>query len=429
MTISVRTEAALLFALSLAVAGCSSSPASDPAGAGGGRAGGRASAASAAVPVTTTKVVEKSMPVTIGAVGTVEAVQTVQVHAQVAGQLSAVLFSEGQEVKKDQLLFTIDPRPYQAALAQAQALLARDTATATNATAEQSRYQDLYKRGLLPKEQYEAQNAMASSAAATLQADRASVDAAQLNLEYTKISAPISGRTGSLGVHTGDLIRAADTNPMVIINQMTPIYVTFTVPGRYLPDIHKHQTEKPLVVNAMGQPSLPPGSQPSAPPITSPDVPQQATTGLTERGSVSFIDNAVDPSTDTIKLKATFPNTDRMLWPGLFMRVTLFVSTEGNAIVVPMSAVQVSSNGNFVYVVKPDQTVEVRPITLQRQQGEEMVIAKGLSAGETVVTDGQLRLTPGARVSERGAGPGAAADAGPPSTPSGRAGRGKRGDF
>ena len=425
----VRVQTALIFALSLAAASCSSPQASDSGASGGGRGAGRGSGAGAAVPVTTAKVVEKPIPVTIDTVGTAEAVQTVQVHAQVAGQLSAVLFSEGQEVKKDQLLFTIDPRPFEAALTQAQALLARDTATANNAAAEQARFQDLFNRGLIPKDQYEAQNATASSAAATLQADRAAIDAAQLNLQYTKITAPIGGRTGSLGVHTGDLIRANDTNPMVVINQVTPIYVTFAVPGRYLQDIHTNQVHKPLPVDVTGQSAVPPGAQPQAPSITSPDVPQQTATGRTERGNVSFIDNAVDPSTDTIKLKATFPNADRMLWPGLFLRVTLFVSTEANAIVVPMSAVQVSQNGDFVYVVKSDQTAEMRPVTLQRQQGEEMVIAKGLTAGETVVTDGQLRLTPGARVSERGGGPGAAAGAAPSSTGSGRAGRGKRGDF
>lgn len=428
MPILVRFHTALIFALSLAVAGCSSPQASDSGGS-GGRGAGRGGSGGPAVPVTTAKVVERAIPVTIETVGTAEAVQTVQVHAQVAGQLSAVLFAEGQEVKKDQLLFTIDPRPFEAAVAQAQALLARDTATASNAAAEQARFQDLYNRGLIPKDQYEAQNATASSAAATLQADRAAVDVAQLNLQYTKITAPIGGRTGSLGVHTGDLIRANDTNPMVVINQMTPIYITFAVPGRYLQDIHGNPGHKALAVDATGQSSVPPGAQPPAPALATPDVPQAISSGPTEHGSVSFIDNAVDPSTDTIKLKATFPNADRLLWPGLFLRVTLFLSTEGNAIVVPMSAVQVSQNGDFVYVVKPDQTVEMRPVTLQRQQGEEMVIAKGLAAGETVVTDGQLRLTPGARVSEPGAGPSAGVGSGTPSTGSGRAGRGKRGDF
>lgn len=428
MPIFVRFQSAVVLLLGLTVGACSSPQASNAAGAPGGRGGGRGSGGGAPVPVTTTTVAEKAIPVTIPTVGTAEAVQTVQIRSQVTGQLSAVMFSEGQEVSKGQLLFTIDPRPFEAAVQQAQAVLARDTATATNAASQQARYQDLFNRGLIPKDQYEAQTATASSAQATLEADRAAVETAKLNLQYTKIMAPVAGRTGSLGVHTGDLIRANDTNPMVIINQMSPIYVTFAVPGRYLQDIHRYQLKKALTVDATGQPSVPPGAQPTPPASISPDVPAQVASGPTEHGTVSFIDNAVDPSTDTIKLKATFPNSDRMLWPGLFVRVTLFMTTQTNAIVVPMSAVQVSQNGDYVYVVKADQTVEMRPVTLQRQQGEEMVIAKGLSAGETVVTDGQLRLTPGARVSERGSSAGSGSPAGSGQR-GGRQGRGKRGDF
>ncbi|MGH9410769.1 MAG: efflux RND transporter periplasmic adaptor subunit [Vicinamibacterales bacterium] len=426
MSMFVRLQSALVLTLALVAGACSSPQASnsatDPAN---GRGGGRGAGGGAPVPVTTAHVVEKPIPVTISTVGTTEAIQTVQIRSQVTGQLSQVLFAEGQEVRKGQLLFTIDPRPFQAALAQAHAVLARDTATSDNAAAEQARYQDLFNRGLLPKDQYEAQAASAASAKATLEADRAAVDTAKLNLDYTQITAPVGGRTGSLGVHTGDLIRANDTNPMVVINEMTPIYVTFAVPGRYLQDIHKYQSQKPLAVDATGQPSVPPGAQPQAPSATAPDVPVQVESGPTERGSVSFIDNSVDPSTDTIKLKATFPNADRMLWPGLFMRVTLFVRTEEHAIVVPMGAIQASQNGTYAYVVKPNHTVEMRSVVIQRQQGEEMVIAKGLTPGDVVVTDGQLRLTPGARVTEAGAGPASNGTA----VPAGRQGRVKRGDF
>lgn len=425
MSIDVRLQSALVLALALAAGACSSPQASNTPDPPGGRGRGRGAGGGGPVPVTLATVADKPIPVTIPTVGTVEAIQTVQIRSQVTGQLSQVLFSEGQEVKQGQLLFKIDPRPFQAALSQAEAVLTRDTATSDNAAAQQSRYEDLFKRGLLPKDQYESQTATASSAKATLEADRAAVETAKLNLAYTSITAPLAGRTGSLGVHTGDLIRANDTNPMVVINEMTPIYVTFSVPGRYLQDIHRYQSQKPLAVEATGQPSVPPGAQPAAPSASAPDIPVQVASGPTERGTVSFIDNAVDPSTDTIKLKATFPNTDRMLWPGLFMRITLFMTTEQHAIVVPMSAVQASQNGSYVYVVKADQTVEMRPVTIQRQQGQEMVIAKGLTPGEVVVTDGQLRLTPGARVSDRGAGPGSTGTA----PAAGRQGRGKRGDF
>jgi len=388
---SQRLFAPALIALSLAA--CSGQKATDPqAGGGRGRGGG------GPVPVVTTYVESKNVPVQIPAVGTAEAVSSVQIRAQVAGQLSAIHFAEGQEVAKGQPLFTLDPRPFEAALQQAQAVLARDTATAKNATAQQTRYEDLYKRGLIPRDQYEAQAASAASLQATLAADQAAVETAKLNLQYTRITAPISGRTGTLGVHVGDLVRANDTIAMVVINQLTPIYVTFSVPGRYLADIRKYQTQQPLVIETRGQLSLPPGAQPPPPSSTAPD---ESGTGLAtpvEKGKVSFIDNAVDSTTGTIKLKGTFPNTDHALWPGLFVQVTLNLTTDPSAIVVPANAVQASQDGQYVYVVKPDKTVELRDVTVERQQGDQMVIARGLKAGEEVVTVGQLRLTPGARV-------------------------------
>jgi multidrug efflux system membrane fusion protein len=382
--------------VALSLAACSSQKAADPPG-GGGR-GGRG--AGGPVPVVTTHVESKQVPVTIPAVGTAEAVSSVQIRAQVAGQLSAVHFAEGQEVSKGQPLFTLDPRPFQAALQQAEAVLARDTATAKNATAQQARYEDLYKRGLIPRDQYEAQGASAASLQATLAADQAAVETAKLNLQYTHITAPISGRTGTLGVHEGDLVRANDTTAMVVINQLTPIYVTFSVPGRYLTDIRRYQAQRPLAIETRGQVSLPPGAQPPAPTSAAPDEtdPSETASQPVEVGKVSFIDNAVDSTTSTIKLKGTFPNTDHALWPGLFVQVTLNLTTNPKAIVVPAAAVQASQNGQYVYVVKPDKTVELRTVTVERQQGDEMVIARGLNPGEEVVTDGQLRLTPGVHV-------------------------------
>jgi multidrug efflux system membrane fusion protein len=436
------TSAVVLTCLCAAACGKAENPGVDATGgtgrganAGrGGRGGG------GAIPVTTTLVQSKPMPVTIPSYGVGEAQQTVQVHSQVTGELSAVHFVEGQEVAKGDELFTLDPRPFQASLSQTQAVLARDTATATNAQASRTRYEDLYKRQLISRDVYEAQVATADAAVATLDADKAAVETARLNLQFTRIMAPITGRTGSLGVHQGDLIRAADTTPMVVINQISPIYVTFAVPGRYLTDIRRYQAQKPLVVHAKGQAALPPGAQPPPPPVlgsmpvgrssapagatgqnpeNGPGVqppPQQPlkkaeasagmTPGIMESGRVSFIDNFVDPTTGTIKLKAAFENADHALWPGQFVQVTLDLTTEANAIVVPAGAVQPSQSGTFVYVVKPDRSVEVRNVVILRQQGEQIVIADGLKPGEEVVTEGQLRLTPGSKITTGGRGNG-----------------------
>jgi multidrug efflux system membrane fusion protein len=424
---SRNSYAAALFAvLALCLTSCSKEgvDGATPAAAqsqspqGGGGAGGRGGrrGAGGPVPVLMAKVQSKSVPVTIPAVGTAEPATTVQIRAQVTGQLSEVHFSEGQDVRKGQLLFVIDPRPFQSALAQAEAVLARDTATSNNATRQRANYEDLYKRQLISRDQYETQMASAQSLEATLAADRAAVDNAKLNLAYTRIAAPISGRTGTLGVHQGDLVRANDANAMIVINQVSPIYVTFSVPGRYLGDIRRYQAQRPLEVLAQGQAALAPGAQAPPPQILQPSTQQQVTPGqgatmpvkpgLVEHGRVSFIDNTVDAQTGTIKLKGTFQNADQGLWPGLFVQVTLSLTTDENAIVVPASAVQPSASGQYVYVVKPDRTAEVRPVTVIRQQGEEVVIAKGLAAGEDVVTEGQLRLTPGAQVTEANRGGG-----------------------
>jgi membrane fusion protein, multidrug efflux system len=380
-------------------------------GGGQGKGGGGRRGGGGPVPVVTAKVQTKSIPVTIPAVGTAEALQTVQIRAQTTGQLSTVHFSEGQEVRKGQPLFTLDPRPFQAALSQAEAVLARDTATANNAERQKATYEDLYKRGLIPRDQYETQRASTESLQATLAADRAAVENAKLNLGYTHINAPLSGRTGATTVHAGDLVRANDATPLVIINQLSPIYVSFAVPGRYLGDIRRYQAQKPLVVTARGQASVPPGAQaPAPPPPTSQAqqiAPGQGATapapiGLVETGRVSFIDNTVDATTGTIKLKGTFQNTDQGLWPGLFVTVELNLTTDENAVVVPATAVQPSASGQFVYVVGADRTAQVRQVSVTRQAGEEMIIARGLTPGEEVVIDGQLRLTPGATVSIAG---------------------------
>ena len=259
-------------------------------------------------------------------------------------------------------------------------------------------------------------------------------------MNYTRIVAPMSGRTGALGIHVGDLVRANDATPLVVINQVSPIYVTFSVPGRYLGEIRRFQSQKPLAVQARGQAPIAPGAQAPAPVSPVPSIGQDvapgegatmpAKPGLIENGRVTFIDNTVDPTTGTIKMKGTFQNGDQGLWPGLFVQVTLSLTDELGVIVVPATAVQPSASGQFVYVVKADRTAEVRQVSVARQFGEEMIIARGLAAGEEVVTDGQLRLTPGAQVSiaQRGGGPGAAGSGGTGGAQDGgRAGRGRSG--
>lgn len=393
-----------LAALPLLLSSCSSpSPGTNPAGTAGGRGGGRG--AGEPVPVMTGRVEQKAMPVTLPAVGTVEAISSVQVRAQVTGQLSAIHFAEGQDVQKGQLLFSLDPRPFQAALQQAEAVLARDTATFTNARAQQGRAENLVQRGLIPRDQYESQRASTAALAATVEADQAALENARLNLQYATIKAPISGRTGALGGHVGDLIRANDTDPLVVINQLSPTYVAFSVPGRYLTEIRRYQSRKPLAVTAAagGNPSpVQPAASDGGGATGAADMPgdtPEATPPAS--GVVSFIDNMVDPTTGTIRLKGTFQNAGRQLWPGAFVQVTLELTMNPDALVVPATAVQASQDGQYVYVVKADQTVEMRPVKVDRQQGAETVIAEGVTAGEEVVTDGQLRLTPGARVTSR----------------------------
>jgi multidrug efflux system membrane fusion protein len=378
--------------------------------------------------------------VTIPAVGTAEPLATVEIRAQVTGQLSEVHFREGQDVQKGAPLFTLDARPFQAALQQAQAVLARDSAQAKNAQSQRARYEDLFNRGLIPRDQYETQMANATALEATLAGDQAQIENARLNLQYTRIVAPISGRTGALNVHAGDLVRANDTAPLVVINQVAPIYVSFSVPGRYLPDIRRFQAQQPLRLEARIQPGGTPGAPQTAPPAPG-ALPAAGTDGASlplldpsardsiASGTVSFIDNSVDPTTGTIRMKGTFANANHALWPGLFVQVTLVLRNDPAAIVVPAAAVQVSQAGEYVFVVKPDRTVEVRNVTVERQQGEEMVIAKGIAPGEEVVTDGQLRLTTGATVSTgtRGDGAGTRGEGGGARTGGGGEGGGRRG--
>lgn len=341
-----------------------------------------------AIPVVVAKATQKAMPVQVMAIGNVEAYSTVSVRAQVQGELLDVHFQEGDFVHKDQLLFTIDPRPYEAALAQVQATLARDKAVAANSRAQAQRYLALKGEGIVAASDAETYTSAADAAEATVAADDAAVRTAQLNLEYCKIYSPIDGRTGAVMVKPGNLVKAADV-PIVVINQVNPIFVNFTVPQQYLDDIKKYMAAGPLRVEATGP----------------------SDTGKPEIGTLTFVDNAVDTTTGTIHLRATFANQANRLWPGLFANTLMTLSQQANATVVPAQALTAGQQGSFVYVVKDDSTVTPRAVISSRTVQGEAVIDKGLQPGETVVTDGQVRLTPGAHVEIKNAD---ATDADPP---------------
>ncbi len=372
---------------------------------GEGPADAKAAAQKPAVPVTASAAVEQDVPVQLRAIGNVQAYTTVSVLSLVGGELFQVHFKEGQEVRKGDLLFTIDQRPFQAALEQAQATraqhqaqvlqaeanVARDMAQLENARVEEQRYKKLVEGGYVAREQYDrmltnerslsatidADRAAVATARAVVRADEATVENARLQLSYTVIRAPIEGRTGNVLIHKGNVIKANDMgNPLVVITQIHPIYVAFSVPEQELERIKRYRATGELKVEA---------TAPGQPPTT-------------VRGDLTFVNNAVDQTTGMIQLKATFQNTENALWPGQFANVVLTLTTQPRAVVVPSQAVQSGQQGSYVFVVKPDSTVEARPVVLGSTDGRNIVIAKGVAAGEQVVTDGQLRLVPGARV-------------------------------
>jgi multidrug efflux system membrane fusion protein len=327
------------------------------------------------VPVTIATAEQRDIPIQVRAIGSVQPISTVAVRALVAGQLQRVWFREGDDVHKGQMLFTIDPGPYQATLSQAEANLARDEAQARNADAEAKRYAELVKKDYVTREEYDKFVSGAEAASAVVAADRAAVQNAQLQLAYCQIRSPLDGRTGSVGVQMGNLVKANDTTPLVTINQITPVYVTFAVPEAQLGD-----------VRARGLGNVPVSA-----------VPQQGGAGV-QGGKLTFVDNAVDPQTGTITLKATFANEGRVLWPGEFVNVAVTLSNRANATLVPLQAVQNGQRGQYVYVVTGGDGVEMRPVTVVQQLETEAVIGKGVNPGDTVVTDGQIRLTPKSKV-------------------------------
>jgi len=409
----------LVAAAALASAGCSD------------RAGGAPPAAApAAVPVGVATVERKMVPLQVVTVGNVQAYTTVGVKSQIAGQITKVHFTEGREVKRGDLLFTLDPRPFEASLrqneanvakdvaqrrqaeaalgqrgaevTQALANLERDLAQMENARVQEQRYRDLAKKEFIAREQYDqvrtnfaalqavvqasraaVENARASARAAeaavenaqaAITGNEAMVESARLQLAYTAIRAPMDGRTGNLLAQVGNVVKSGEDAPLVVIVQVQPIYVSFSVPEQQLTAINSYRARGTLTVEAR----IDGGRRTAA-------------------GTLTFVNNTVDPTTGTIQLKATFPNADDALWPGQFVDVVLMLASEA-AVVVPAEAVQAGQQGSFVFVVKPDLTVESRRVKVGRRLPRELVIEEGLQAGERVVTDGQLRLVPGARV-------------------------------
>jgi len=341
------------------------------AGATGGRGGG-----TPAVPVTIAPVIQKAMPIEIQVIGSAEPYSTVAIRSQITGLLNAVNFREGDIVRKDQVLFELDKRPLVAALEQAQANLQRDMAQAANAEVQATRLQQLVDRGIAPRDQGDTAKTSVVAMNATVEADRAAVENAKIQIQYATIPSPLTGRTGALMVHQGNLVRANDQTPLVVINEVAPISVAFSIPEARLTELRRYMSGGSLTVTATPQ-----GSDRSS------------------TGRIAFIDNAVDQNTGTIRIKGTFPNEDGRLWPGQFVNVVVTLTTDPKAIVVPSVAVQTGQQGTFVFAVNQDQTVEVRPVTVARTRGAESVIATGIGPGDTVVTDGHLRLVPGARIS------------------------------
>jgi multidrug efflux system membrane fusion protein len=328
------------------------------------------------IQVSVATVAQQSVAVRIQAIGNVEAYSTVALKARVDGQIIEVNFKEGQEVKKGAVLFKIDARPFEATLRQAEANLLRDSAQQEQTRSQERRYQELLQKNFVSKEAYAQIRTNADSAQAVAAATKAAVDNARLQLEYCTIRSPIDGFVGKVMLQMGNMVKANDTNPLVIINQVRPIYVNFAVPEQHLSAIRGYMGKQTLSVEAQ-----PPNSDKPA-----------------AEGTLSFVDNAVDNTTGTIKLKAVFPNKDNALWPGLFVNVNLKLYDQKNALVVPSQAVQTGPDGQYAYVVKPDMSTEVRKVAVERVDGDNAIVASGLRSGETVVVKGQLRLAPGSKV-------------------------------
>jgi multidrug efflux system membrane fusion protein len=366
LTTGAASGLVLLFAAALA--GCS-----------GNDSGAAERKAAQGVPVMVAPVVTKTVPLTIQAIGNVESYATVSVKSRVDGQIVKVFFTDGQEVRAGEPLFQLDPRPFEAQLKQAEATLARDEAQLDRARAQEERYKDLLQKNFISQDAYAQFRTNVETAQATVRADQAAIENARLQVEYSTIRSPIDGRTGRIMIQLGNLVKANDTIALVVINQVAPVYVSFSVPEQHLPEIRQYMKAGTLPVQA-----------------------RLSETGASAAdGKLAFIDNTVDTTTGTVKLRAIFGNADRALWPGQFVLAVLTLHEQRDAIVVPSQAVQSGPAGQYVYVVKPDLTAAVRDIVVDRTQGADTVVAKGLAPGERVVTNGQLRLVPGIKVAPK----------------------------
>ncbi len=364
---SLLGSAVLVLGLLLA-AGCGEAPSSSGAGKGGkgGKGGG-------AAPVLVVTAQNKVVPLMIEAIGAVEPIRTTAVRSQVTGTLLRRAIQEGQDVKEGDLLFEVDPRPFRNALLSAEADLQKARVQLETARAQVARYRSLTTDQMVSKEQFEKITDTARALEAEVVAGESRVANARLQLEYCSIRAPLSGRTGGINVHQGDIVRANDSGAaLMTINQLSPIYVTFGVPQQYLAALTRYRASGTLLVSV-----VPPGSDEKP-----------------ETGELTFMDNTVDSTTGTLKLKGSFPNTSHRLWPGQFATVAVTLSAP-EVLAIPGSALQTSQSGQHVYVVKADQTAELRPVVVERLAGPDAVISKGLTAGETVVIEGQLRVIPG----------------------------------
>jgi membrane fusion protein, multidrug efflux system len=333
-----------------------------------------------AIPVSVTEAVQQLSAVRLQAIGNVEAFSTVAVKARVDGEIVAVNFKEGQEVRRGDVLFRIDPRPYDAALKQAEANALRDAAARDQARSQERRYQELLEKNFISKEAYAQIATNAQTAEASAKASQAALENARLNLAYCTISSPIDGVPGKVLLQVGNLVKANDVNALVVLNQVRPVYVNFAVPEQALPSLRKYMGAGPLAV----------------------EVTLSGDTKSSAEGRLIFVDNAVDPTTGTIKLRGQFDNKDSSLWPGQFVNVSVRLYDESEAILIPARSLQTGPSGQYVYVIKPDMTAELRSVTVERNEGEQAVV-KGVARGERIVTRGALRLAPGARVEIRGA--------------------------
>ena len=335
------------------------------------------------VPVLVATVEQKNVPLRIQAIGNVEALATVQIKSRIDGEIVEVLFKDGDSVRKGQVLFRLDAREHVAQLEQLEANLVRDRALLDRARAQELRYKDLLAKNFVSQDAYAQFKTNVDTAMAAVRAGEATLENARLQIEHATIRAPIDGRVGKTLIQLGNLVKANDTAAMVIINQLSPIYLNFAIPEQYLGQVRAGMANRNLVVTA-GLPDTP---------------------GTDPVGQLTFIDNVVDTATGTVKLRATFPNTDTRLWPGQFATAVLNLGEQPNAVVVPSQAVQTGPKGQYVFVVNDQNVVSQRPIAVERIDGEQTVVSNGLNAGEKVVTVGQLRLVPGTRVNPKGSDP------------------------